>query len=106
MNGSETILVKYVNGLLKERLALQDSASPWTVSHFDLTGFPVDVWIVVFQPCVSEDYLMPAEIGYLSYYIFSVTLEVNDYFSIVSDVTSRVPCSVHVVYWYGVQQRK
>ena len=48
MDGLETILIKCVDGLLEGRLALQDSASPWTVSHPDLTSFPVDVWIVVY----------------------------------------------------------
>ena len=67
MDGPETILVEHVDGLLKRRLALQDSASPWTASHFDLTSFPVDVWIVVFQLRVSEDHLVPAEISYLGY---------------------------------------
>ena len=47
MNGPETVLIECINGLLKGRLALQDSASPWTVSHPDLTSFPVDVRIVV-----------------------------------------------------------
>ena len=47
MNGPETVLIEHVNGLLKGRLALQDSASPWTASHPDLTGFPVDVGVVV-----------------------------------------------------------
>ena len=60
MNGSEAILLDRVNGLLKGRLALQGLASPWTMIHFDLTGFPVDVRIMVFQPCISEDHLVPA----------------------------------------------
>ena len=106
VNGSKAILLDRVDGLLKGRLALQGLASPWTTSHFDLTGFPVDVWIVVFQPCVSKNHLVPAKISYLSYYLFLVTLEINDYFSIMSDVTSRVTCSIHVVYWYGVRQQK
>ena len=103
MNGSEAILFDHVNELLKGRLALQDLASPWTTSHFDLTGFPVDVWIMVFQPCISEDHLVSAEISYLGCYLFSVTLEINDYFSVMSDVTSRVMCPVHIIYWYGVR---
>ena len=106
MNGPETVLLDCVNGLLKGRLALQDSASPWTASHPDFTGFPVNVWIVVFQPCVSEDHLVSAKIGHLSYYLFSVTLKINDYFSVVGDVTSRVMCLIHVVYQYGVWQWK
>ena len=88
MNGPETILIERVDGVLKGRLALQDFASPWTASHPDLTNFPVNVGIVVFQPRVSEDHLVPAEIGYLGYYLFSVTLEINDYFGTMGDVTS------------------
>ena len=88
MNGSETVLIKHIDGLLKGRLALQDSTSPWTTSHFDLTGFPVNVWIMMFQPYISEDHLVPAEISYLSYYLFSVTLEIKDYFGVMGDVTS------------------
>ena len=103
MNGPETIVIECVNGLLKGGLALQDSASPWTASHPDLTSFPVDVGVVVFQPRVSEDHLVPAEIGYFGYYLFSVTLEINDYFSTMGDVTSWVTCSIHVVYRYGVR---
>ena len=106
MNGPETVSIKCVDGLLKGRLALQDSASPWTTSHANLTSFPVNVGIVVFQPRVSEDHLVPAEIGYLGYYLFSVTLEINDYFSTMGDVTSRVTCSIHVVYQYGVWHQK
>ena len=106
MDGPEAILVKRVDGLLKRRLALQDFASPWTASHFDLTSFPVNVQVVVLQPCVSKDQLVPAKIGYLSYYLFSVTLEINDYFGIVGDVTSRITCSIYVVYRYGVRQWK
>ena len=106
MNGPETLLIEHIDGLLKGRLALQDSASPWTVSHLDLTSFSVDFQIVVFQPHVSEDYLVSAEIGYLSYYLFSMTLEINDYFGVISDVTSRATCSIHVVYQYGVWQWK
>ena len=88
MNGPETVLIEHVDGLLKETLALQDSGSPWTASHPDLTGFPVSIGVVVLQPHVSKDHLVPAEIGYLSYYLFSVTLEINDYFSTMGDVTS------------------
>ena len=106
MNGPETILIEYVDGLLKRRLALQDSTSPWTASHPNLTSFPVNVGIVVLQPRVSEDHLVPAEIGYLGYYLFSVTLEINDYLGTMGDVTSRVTCSIQVVYRYGVQHRK
>ena len=106
MNGSETVLIKRVDGLLKGRLALQDSASPWTVSHPDLTSFPVDVGIVVLQLHISEDHLVPAEISYFVYYLFSVTLEINDYFGVMSDITSRVTCPIHVIYQYGVWQWK
>ena len=106
MNGPETVLIKHIDGLLKGRLALQDSAGPRTASHPDLTSFPVDVGIVVFQPRISKDHLVPAEIGYLSYYLFTVTLEIYDYFGTMGDVTSRVTCSIHVIYWYGVQYRK
>ena len=88
MNGSKTVVIECVDGLLKGRLALQDSASPWTVGHPDLTSFSVDVGIVVLQPRISKDHLVPAEIGYLGYYLFSVTLEINDYFSTMGDVTS------------------
>ena len=88
MNGPKTILIECVDGLLKGRLALQDSASPWTTSHPNLTSFLVNVGIVVLQPRVSEDHLVPAEISYLSYYLFSVTLEINDYFGTMGDVTS------------------
>ena len=88
MNGPKAILLDRVDGLLKGRLVLQGLASPWTMSHFDLTGFPVYVRIVVFQPHVSEHHLVSAEISYLGYYLFSVTLEINDYFSVMSDVTS------------------
>ena len=56
--------------------------------HPDLTSFPVNVRIMVFQPRVSENHLVPAEIGYLGYYLFSMTLEINDYFGVMSDVTS------------------
>ena len=87
MNGPQTVLIECVDGLLKGRLALQDPASPWTASHPDLTSFPVNIKIVVLQPRVSEDHLVPAKIGYLGYHLFSVTLEVNDCFGIVGDVT-------------------
>ena len=106
MNGPETVLIEHVDGLLKGRLALQDSASPWTASHSDLTSFPVNIGVVVLQPRVSEDHLVPAEIRYLGYYLFLVTLEINDYFSTMGDVTSQVMCSIHVVYRYGVWQQK
>ena len=88
MNGPETVLIERINELLKGRLALPDSASPWTVGHSDLTSFPVDVGVVVLQPHVSKDHLVPAEIGYLGYYLFSVILEINDYFGAMGDVTS------------------
>ena len=97
MNGPETVLIKRVDGLLKGRLALQNSASPWTVGHFDLTSFPVNVGVVVLQPRVSKDHLVPAEISYLGYYLFSVTLEFNDYFSamVMSPAELHVPSTLY-----------
>jgi len=69
--------------------------------HF--SGLPVDLWIIVLEPGVTEDHALLPEVGDGEEYPFGVGFITEDHVYHFGDLSGFIRETVHVEHWYGAK---
>jgi len=68
--------------------------------HLYFSGLPIDLQVVVLEPGISEDHVLPSEAGDSKEHPFGVGFVMEDYVYHFRDLTCLIGGAVHVVYRY------
>jgi len=74
-----------------------------TSVHLHFSGLPIDLWVVVLEPGITEDHVVPSEAGDSEKRPFGVGFVTENHVYHFRDLTCLVGGAVHVVHWYGVR---
>jgi len=93
--------------LLPRRLFLLYCAASFTSGrtsvHLHFSGLPIDLWVMVLEPGVTEDHALLPEVGDGEEHPFGVSLIIEDYVHHFRDLSGFVRGTVHVEHWYGAR---
>jgi len=64
---------------------------------------PVDLWIIVLEPGVTEDHALLPEVGDSEEYPFGVGFITEDHVYHFGDLSGFIRETVHVEHWYGAK---
>jgi len=71
--------------------------------HLHFSGLPIDLWVVVLEPGITEDHVLPSEAGDSEEHSFGVGFITEDYVYHFRDLTCLVGGAIHIVHRYGVR---
>jgi len=71
--------------------------------HLYFSGLPIDLWVVVLEPGITEDHVLPSEARDSKERPFRVGFVTEDYIYYFGDLTCLVGGAIHIVYQYGVR---
>jgi len=71
--------------------------------HLHFSGLPIDLWVVVLEPGITEDHVLPSEAGDSKKRPFGVGFVTEDYVYYFRDLTCLIGGTVHVVHRYGAR---
>jgi len=71
--------------------------------HLYFSSLPIDLWVVVLEPDITEDYVLPSEAGDSEEHSFRVGFVTEDYVYYFGDLTCFVGGAVYIVHWYGAR---
>jgi len=71
--------------------------------HLYFSGLPIDLWVVVLEPGITEDHVLLPEAGDSEERSFGVGFVAEDYVYNFGDPACFVGGAVHIVYWYGAR---
>jgi len=71
--------------------------------HLYFSGLPIDLWVVVLEPGITEDHVLLPEAGDSKERSFGVGFVAEDYVYNFGDPACFVGGTVHVVHWYGAR---
>jgi len=71
--------------------------------HLYFSGLPIDLWVVLLEPGVTEDHVLPSEAGDSKEHPFGVGFVMEDYVHHFGDLTCLIGGAVHIVHQYGVR---
>jgi len=74
-----------------------------TSVHLHFSGLPIDLQVVVLEPGITEDHVLPSEAGDSEEHPFRVGFVMENYVYYFRDLTCLVGGAVHVVHWYRVR---
>ena len=74
-----------------------------TLVHLHFSGLPIDLWVVVLEPGITEDHVLPSEAGDSEEHSFGVGFITEDYVYHFRDLTCLVGGAIHIVHRYGVR---
>jgi len=66
-------------------------------------GLPIDLQIVVLEPGITEDHVLPSEARDSKERPFRLDFVMENYIYHFRDLTCLVGEAIHVVYWYGAR---
>jgi len=78
-------------------------ASRRTSVHLHFSGLPIDLWVVVLKPGITEDHALPSEAGNSEKHPFGVGFVMKNHVYHFRDLTCLVGRAVHVVHQYGAR---
>jgi len=78
-------------------------ASRRALVHLYFSGLPIDLWVVVLEPGITKDYVLPSEAGDSEERPFRVGFVMENYVYHFGDLTCLVGEAVYVVYQYGAR---
>jgi len=78
-------------------------ASRGTLVHLHFSGLSIDLWVVVLEPGVTEDHVLPSEAGDSKERPFGVGFVMENYVYHFRDLTCLVGEAVHIVHRYGAR---
>jgi len=78
-------------------------ASRRTLVHLHFSSLPTDLRVVVLEPDITEDHVLPSEAGDSEERPFGVGFVTENHIYHFRDLTCLVRGAVHVVHWYGVR---
>jgi len=68
--------------------------------HLHFSSLPIDLRVVVLEPGITEDHILPSEAGDSEEHPFGVGFVMKNYIYHFGDLTCLVGGAIHVVYWY------
>jgi len=68
--------------------------------HLYFSGLPIDLWVVVLEPSITEDHVLPEDSEERPFGVGFVT---ENYIYYFRDLTCLVGRAVYVVHWYGAR---
>jgi len=71
--------------------------------HLYFSGLPIDLRVVVLEPGITEDHVLPSEAGDRKERSFGVSFVAEDYVYNFRDLACLVRGTVHVVHRYGAR---
>jgi len=71
--------------------------------HLYFSSLPIDLQVVVLEPGITEDHVLPSKAGDSEEHPFRVGFVTEDYIYHFGDLTCFVGETVHVVHQYGVR---
>jgi len=69
--------------------------------HF--SSLPIDLWVVVLEPGITEDHVLPSKAEDSEERPFGVGFVIEDYVYHFRDLTCLIGGAIHVVHWYGAR---
>jgi len=78
-------------------------ASRRTSVHLHFSGLPIDLRVVVLEPGITEDHVLPSEAGDSEERPFGVGFVTENHIYHFRDLTCLVGGAVHIVYQYGAR---
>jgi len=71
--------------------------------HPHFSGLPIDLWVVVLEPGITEDHVLLPEAGDSEERSFGMGFVAEDYIYNFGDPACFVGGTAHVVHWYGTR---
>jgi len=71
--------------------------------HLHFSGLPIDLQVVVLEPGITEDHVLPSEAGDSKERPFGVGFVTEDYVYYFRDLICLIGGTVHVVHRYGAR---
>ena len=71
-----------------------------TSVHLHFSDLPIDLQVVVLEPDITEDHVLPSEAGNSEEHSFRVGFVMKNYVYYFRDLTCLVGEAVHIVHWY------
>jgi len=78
-------------------------ASRGTSVHLHFSGLPIDLWVVVLEPGVTEDHVLPSEAGDSEERPFGVGFVIKNHLYHFRDLTCLIGGAIHIVHRYGAK---
>jgi len=74
-----------------------------TSVHLHFSGLPIDLQVVVLEPGITEDHVLPSKAGDSEEHPFGVGFVTENHVYYFRDLTCLIGGAVHIVYWYGAR---
>jgi len=78
-------------------------ASRRTSVHLHFSGLPIDLQVVVLEPSVTEDHILPSKARDSEEHPFRVGFVMENHIYHFRDLICLVREAVHIVHWYGTR---
>jgi len=74
-----------------------------TSVHLYFSSLPIDLWVVVLEPGITEDYVLPSEAGDSEEHPFRVGFVIENHVYYFRDLTCLIGGAIHIVHQYGAR---
>jgi len=74
-----------------------------TSVHLHFSGLPIDLWVVVLKPGITEDHVLPSEAGDSEEHPFRVGFVTENHVYYFRDLTCLIGGAIHIVHQYGAR---
>jgi len=74
-----------------------------TLVHLHFSGLPIDLWVVVLEPGITEDYVLPSKAGDSKERPFRVGFVMENHVYHFRDLTCLIGGATHIVHQYGAR---
>jgi len=71
--------------------------------HLYFSGLPIDLQVVVLEPSITKDHVLPSEAGDSEECPFGVGFVTENYVYYFRDLACLIGGTVYVVHWYGMR---
>ena len=71
--------------------------------HLHFSGLPIDLRVVVLEPGITEDHVLPSEAGDSEEHPFRVGFVMENHVYHLRDLTCLVGGAIHIVHQYGAR---
>jgi hypothetical protein len=77
------------------------AAATWTLGHLNFTHTPIDLWVVLIKPGVSQYHVLVAKTGYRKLSTFCVVLVLENNLYHLTDGPCFIGHTINIVHWDG-----
>jgi len=78
-------------------------ASRGTSVHLHFSGLPIDLWVVVLEPGVTKDHVLPSKAGDSEEHPFRVGFVMENYIYHFRDLTCLIGGAIYIIHQYGAR---